>query len=217
MTNTKVVKTMTDSINGASMPPPASAEQMERIARIRERRAGQGTAATRRSAERTSATEPTGKRTTGKRRGRHVAGGSRILAAGLGATSMFGIVTVLGLDTPVSGAGTPAPTVPATQPVVAPPVAPPVQVVIHRIPASTVPAVTAASTDSPDAEPVPTEPAPVATTPPPVQLTANPVVKTVTVAAPSQPRSQASSAPAAAPAPAPAPAPTPSATTKGSG
>jgi hypothetical protein len=119
---------------------------------------------------------------------------------------MLGIVTVLGLDNPVNGADESiTPTVPAQPSPTAPTTiaAPPVQIVIHRVPASSVP-----GTDDVEAE---AAPLPAGTVPAgPVQLTANPVVQTVTVAAPSQSRSssQASSSPA--------PAPAPAATTSGS-
>jgi hypothetical protein len=138
-------------------------------------------------------TEPTIERAP---RRRHVAQRSRIVAAGLGATGMLGIVTLFGLQNPADGS---TPSAVATVPP-APPVAPPVQVVIHRIPASTVPGTPAV------------DPAAAAAAPQPVQLTARPVVRAVTPAAPSRSRSSSSSSPSAAPAPAPAPV----ATTSGS-
>lgn len=185
----------------------ANAEQLQRLANIRQRRAevagdrsanhgGQAVA---------GSAAPSNQRS--KRR-RHVAQGGRILAAGLGATTMFGIVTVLGLDNPVTGAGNAAPTTPVVQPVVpAPVVVPPrpIQIVIHRVPAVTnAPRIpeSALLTASPKQ---PAE-APVSGAPAPVQLTANPVVQTITVAAPARPQSPAS----------PAPAPAPAATTSGS-
>lgn len=208
---------MTDQTNiDQPTAPSVSAEQMERIARVRQRRAvahdssaGNGDQAL------AGDVGPT--RRLGKlpRRRRHVAQGSRILAAGLGATTMFGIVTVLGLDNPVSGAEKTGQTVPATQPTAPVPVvapAPPIQIVIHRVPASVDPQA-APEPARPVTAPVPTVEAPAP--PSPVQLTANPVVQTITVSAPARPRSQTSSAPA--PAPQQAPAPAPAATTSGSG
>jgi hypothetical protein len=137
--------------------------------------------------------EPTVTPTT-RRRG-HVAQRSRIVAAGLGATGMLGIVTLLGLDNPTTGNGSTAPAAPVT------PSAPaaPVQVVIHRIPATTV----AAATPAADAA-VPADPSALPVQP--VQLAARPVVRTVT-ASPSAPQPSAS----------PARAPAPVATTSGSG
>ena len=154
------------------------------------------------------------------KRRRHVAQGSRILAAGLGATTMFSIVAALGRDNPVSGAETSGPTIPVVQPlVVVPP--PPIHIVIHRVAAVT------AAPLLPESGPLPASPkqaaeALVSVVPAPVQLTAKPVVQTITVAAPVKPQSRASLAPAAQQAPAPAsapasaPAPAPAATTSGS-
>jgi hypothetical protein len=112
---------------------------------------------------------------------------------------MFGIVTLLGLNTPTTQADTPDPETPApstlpTARFVEPAVAPPVKVVIHRVEA------TVSSTD------------PVEVPAGPIELTANPVVRTVTVAAPAA--APASGGRAATAAPAPQPAPT--ATTSGS-
>jgi hypothetical protein len=122
---------------------------------------------------------------------------------------MLGIVTVFGLDSAATVADAPPPAQPVVQPLT-PVAARPVQVVIHRIPATTDPA-------APVVDAAGVDPAVVAeaVAPQPVQLTANPVVRTVTVAGPSQPRSSGSSAPATQAAPAVAPAP--AATTSGSG
>ncbi len=165
---------------------PASAAQLDRVAQIRARRG---------RAPSVAATP---------RRGRHAARGGRILAAGLGATGMLGIVTLLGLDSATTGADAPSPAQPTTQ-AMTPVAAPPVQVVIHRIPAASEPAVDGARVD-----PAPLADAVVA---PPVQLSARPMVRTVTVAGPAQPRPSGSSASATPTAPAPVPA----ATTSGSG
>ena len=102
---------------------------------------------------------------------------------------MLGIVTVFGLDSAATVADAPPPVQPVVQPLT-PVAAPPVQVVIHRIPATTDPAAPVVDAG--------VDPAVVAeaVAPQPVQLTANPVVRTVTVAGPSQPRSSGSSAPA---------------------
>lgn len=126
-----------------------------------------------------------------KRRRRHPAQGSRIVAAGLGAGTMFGIVTVLGMNNPISQAEAPEP--PAPQPAVAPPV----EVRVHMIPAaSTVPAAARAISVGAAS---------------PIELTANPVVRTITVAAPTQAQPQVGAAPSA-----PASQPAPVATTSGS-
>jgi hypothetical protein len=184
-----VVKTMTEP---TLSPPGPNDDQLDRIASLRSRRAGAAAAAGGAAAKRA------------RRRRRHVAQGSRIIAAGLGATTMFGIVTVLGLDNPVSGADeavTPvasvAPT--PTAPLQAAP--PPVQVVIHRVPATAVPTTTVVEATT-VSEAVPAAP---------VQLTANPVVQTITVAAPSQPQASSRASSSAS-----APAPAPAATTSGS-
>ncbi|HRB04733.1 MAG TPA: hypothetical protein PLP26_15275 [Ilumatobacteraceae bacterium] len=205
----------------------ANAEQLDRVAQIRARRAaahpaGAAIATQLAARDLNSAAEPTvaphvGSPSIAKapRRRRHVAQGSRIVAAGLGATGMFGIVTMFGLASATTGANASAPIQPVAQPV-APVVAPPVQVVIHRIPATTGP--TAPLDVVADGDPAGV---PGVVAPQPVQLTANPVVQTVTVAAPSAPRSSGTSTqagPAAqAPQPAPTPAPAPAATTSGSG
>jgi hypothetical protein len=190
--STKAATTMTESIPGHPAP---NAEQLDRVAALRARR------------QEAAAAAPGGASTgRSKRRRRHVAQGSRILAAGLGATTMFGIVTVLGLDNPASGADESITrTVPAAPAASSSTAVPQVQIVIHRVPASSVPSsgVVAAEAEGAAAlaESILTAP---------VQLTANPVVQTITVAAPGQPRSssQASSSPA--------PAPAPAATTSGS-
>ena len=135
------------------------------------------------------------------KRRRHAAQGSRIVAAGLGAGTMFGIVTVLGMNSLTSQAEAPTPEPQSSQTVVAPPV----EVRVHLIPASTAVA---------DRE-VPIEvgtPAQVDSTPArPIELTANPVVRTITVAAPAQARAVSQAAPSA-----PAPQAAPVATTSGS-
>jgi hypothetical protein len=203
----------------------ANAEQLDRVAQIRARRAaahaaGAAVVTQLAAPDMNSAAEPTGVPHVGSpsvakapRRRRHVAQGSRIVAAGLGATGMFGIVTMFGLGSATTGADASAPIPPVAQPV-APVVAPPVQVVIHRIPATTGPTAPLDVVAEGD-------PAGVAgvVAPQPVQLTANPVVQTVTVAGPSAPRSSGTSTQAgpAAQAPRAAPAPAPAATTSGSG
>jgi hypothetical protein len=189
---------MTESISSRRGP---NAAQLDRVAALRSRRSEAAAAPSRAAGADGASTRRS------KRRRRHVAQGSRILAAGLGATTMLGIVTVLGLDNPVNGADqsiTPTVPVPPTPTAPTSIAGPPVQIVIHRVPVSSVPG----NVVDAEAAPLPGETVPAG----PVQLTANPVVQTVTVAAPSQPRSssQASSAPA------PAPAPAPAATTSGS-
>jgi hypothetical protein len=180
--------------------------QRDRIARLQARR-GSATAGPDRP-------PPAGP--PSRRRRRHPAATSRVVAAGLGAATMFGIVTVLGLDHPFIGAEE-SPDPPSPPPVTTP-AAPPIQVVIHRIPATVAP-----TSPNPPAPPSTAEvrPDPTAATEP-IVLTATPVVRTVTVAGPrqasttgrsSRPTPQAGS-PASAPTPAPAP---PAATTSGSG
>ena len=175
-------------------------ERLERIARLRERRTKGGaadvTASDSSSIQLDSSTRSTPAATAPRRRRGHPARDSRIVAAGLGAGAMFGIVTLLGLNTPTTQADTtdpetPAPSTLPTARFVEPAVAPPVKVVIHRVEA------TVSSTD-------PVEP-PAG----PIELTANPVVRTVTVAAPASGGGRATTA-------APAPQPAPTATTSGS-
>jgi len=183
MTTTKAATTMTD---------PSQA-QLDRLAKLR------GRSPTAAAAPLLASRRP---------RRRHPAQSSRIVAAGLGAGTMLGIVTLLGLNNPVSQAEEPTP---ATQPAVASPVAPlapPVEVRVHMIPAASSAATPDQVPSSEAGEPVqagPESTAPAA----PIELTANPVVRTVTVAAPTQARPQA--APSAA-----APQPAPVATTSGS-
>jgi hypothetical protein len=112
---------------------------------------------------------------------------------------MLGIVGVLGLDHPFTSDEQPVPA-PVT-PTAMSPVPPPIQVVVHRIPASTVvpsepiPEIAETTlTETPTSAPVEA-----VVSAAPIVLTANPVVQTVTVAAPSQ-----------------ASAPAPAATTHGS-
>ena len=189
---------------------PASAAQLDRVAQIRARRdAACGTATTAAMPLVTPQVNPPAEPTVkAQRRRRHSAQGSRIVAAGLGAAGMLGIVTMFGLDSAATVADAQPPAQPPAQPVTLVAAPQPVQVVIHRIPATTDPT-------APVLDAAGVDPAVVAdvVAPQPVQLTANPVVRTVTEAGNSQPRSSGSSAPAAQVAPAPAPA----ATTSGSG
>ncbi|MFT7394475.1 MAG: hypothetical protein ACI83Y_002153 [Candidatus Azotimanducaceae bacterium] len=211
---------MTDQAS-VDLPAPApaassaNADQLQRLANIRRRRAEvAGDRSANHGGQAAAGPAAPGKQRSKRRR--HVAQGGRILAAGLGATTMFGIVTVLGLDNPVSGAETSTPTTPVVQPVAPAPVVvppPPIQIVIHRVPAVTNLPVGAESARL-TASPKQAAEAPVSAAPAAVQLTANPVVQTITVAAPAQSQSQASQAPASQQAPAPAPAP--AATTNGS-
>lgn len=189
---------------------PTSAQQ-ERIAQLRARR-GQTSELPAPTGPAVAPSEPASPR---RRRTRHVAQGSRVAAVGLGAVTMLGIVTVLGLDHPFVGAGDPTPPPP---PDTISPVSPPIQVVVHRIPA-TAPAATPAieaATNPPDS--AGTEVPSTSEAPSPIVLTANPVVQTVTVTGP--PRSAPTRATSSSPAPAPqasAPsAPAPAATTSGS-
>ena len=152
-------------------------------------------------------------------RRRHAARDSRIVAAGLGAGAMFGIVTLLGLDysaTQADSADTVTPlasTVPGS-PAVQPAVAPPVKVVIHRVDPTAETGKSQAKDQTKNRAAKRAKKRDAATQPVveagPIELTANPVVRTVTVAAPAA--TSASTATAAAPAPQPAPA----ATTSGS-
>ncbi len=126
-------------------------------------------------------------------RRRHAARGSRIASAGLGVTTMLGLVASMGVANAVaddaastSAATTPLPTA-ATSP---------------TIPGSTAPTATL----PPATEATTPTPAPVTTDLAPVTLTARPEVRVVT------PAPAAAAAPTAA-----APAPAPAATTRGSG
>ncbi|MGI9644518.1 MAG: hypothetical protein ACR2O6_04330, partial [Ilumatobacteraceae bacterium] len=137
-------------------------------------------------------TPPAGPVTTppaGRRR--HPARRGRIAAAGIGASAMFGLLTILGLagrtsadDPPASG--TAPPDAPST----------PVKIVIHRG-GPALPAAAATPTvgmSDPDVAEASTAGEPAG----PIELTANPVIRTITVEAPA------------------APAPAPTATTSGS-
>ena len=181
-----------------------SDERLERIARLRERRT-RGSAADVTgpgpSSVQSDSTIPSDRASTPatsapRRRRGHPARDSRIVAAGLGAGAMFGVVTLLGLNTPTTQADTPDPETPApsglpTARLGEPAAAPPVRVVIHRVEP------TASSTD------------PVELPAGPIELTANPVVRTITVTAPATSGTRAATA-------APAPQPASTATTSGS-
>ena len=177
----------------------AAEEQLERIARLRQR-------------------QPASTQPASTRRRRHAARDSRIVAAGLGAGAMFGIITLLGLDYSATQSDTAdaaepltplASTVPAGA-VAQPVVAPSVKVVIHRVD----PTADTSKDRTSNRAAKRSKKHQAATRPEvqtgPIELTANPVVRTVTVAAPAT--SSASTATAAAPAPQPAPP----ATTSGS-
>ncbi len=161
-TTTRVVTTMTDS--------GPSSEQLERIAQLRQRRAAQSRALSKK---------------------KHVAQGGRIIAVGLGATAMLGIVGVLGYGyTPSPDASTvsssPAPPAPRRQFV---------RVVVHRVSASTIAPIETVPVTSVETneQSIPEQSIPQQSIPEPIVLTANPVVQTVTVQAPApaQPSSQA--------------------------
>jgi hypothetical protein len=130
---------------------------------------------------------------TGRRRP-HKAAGARVAAAGLGMTTMFGLVAAMGYaeaSTGTTSAQAPTPIPASTAP-------PQVVVVMRRTPVT--------PTETVPAESVPAASAPV-TAPPsaPVQLTARPDVRVITPAptrSPSRPASPTAAAPAAAPAPA---------------
>lgn len=120
----------------------ASSAQFDRIAQLRAKRAQTAPLPHARSTR--GSTAPTaagpGSSRRRRRRRRHVARGSRIVAAGLGVTTMFGIVGVLGLDNPFVAAKE---SVPTLQPVAAlanltePPAAastPPVPIVLTANP-----------------------------------------------------------------------------------
>ena len=96
-----------------------------------------------------------------RRRARHAAAGSRLLAAGIGAGATFGLMSLIGSATASSG----APTQPV-EPVIAP--VRPVQIVVHQVP------VAQATHSSARPDPAPA----------PVPLTAETVVRTVVVPAP---------------------------------
>ena len=130
---------------------------------------------------------------TGRRRP-HKAAGARVAAAGLGMTTMFGLVAAMGYaeaSANTTSAQAPAPVPASTAP-------PPVVVVVHRgpvapaesVPAESVPAASTPSTAPPSA---------------PVQLTARPDVRVITPA-PTRSASRSASPTAAAPGAAPAPA-----------
>lgn len=181
-----------------------SDERLERIARLRERRArgsaddvtGSGPSSIQSDSTIRSDRASTPATSAPRRRRGHPARDSRIVAAGLGAGAMFGIVTLLGLNTPTTQADTPDPETPApsslpTARLAEPAVAPQVRIVIHRVEP------TASSADPAE---LPARP---------IELTAKPVVRTVTVAAPASSGTRAATA-------APAPQPAPTATTSGS-
>lgn len=138
------------------MTDPQNQEQLERIARLQARRSSTNGA----SQPFDRAPGPTNRNNPR----RHPALGSRIAAAGLGATSMFAIVGILGLrDRSAADAVN-------TQPITAPEaVERPITIVVHHIPAPTTP------TSNQDTPPASTAPAS------PIELTANTVVRTVTV------------------------------------
>lgn len=155
--------------------------QLDRVAQLRARRSQTAPSVTPLDTASVAPNETaTAPPTVKRRRKRHVARGGRIVAAGLGATTLLGIVGVLGLDN--TAATNETKTGEAT-PVVQHPAPPPIQVVVHRIPATrtTAPSqpATTASGDA-DATPAPAVPAT------PIVLTAQPVVRTVTVDAPTQ-------------------------------
>lgn len=195
-----------------------SPAQRERIAQLRARR-GQTSDLPAPAGPAFAASEPASPR---RRRKRHPAQGSRVAAAGVGAVTMLGIVTVLGLDHPFVGAGDTSPSPPADPAPAGSPAIPRIQVVIHRTPAANpagTPADEVTTTVSPDTPSEAAPPTPEA--PGPIVLTANPVVQTVTVtgpprAAPTRASSSSPTPQASAPAPAPAPPPAPAATTSGS-
>lgn len=183
---------MTDP--GAISPTPT---QLDRIATLRAQRGGAvppedpPPSSDPTSQMQVTAALPTARRRT-RRPTRHAARRSRIIAAGLGASTMFGIVGLLALDHSLTSAdgssGVPA----------AAPAPPPIRVVVHRIPAPVAagPDVAGPAGSTNSSTPFPSEPQ---GTSEPIVLTANPVVRNVTVAAP-----------------APASAPVPTATTGGS-
>ena len=193
-----------------------SDERLERIARLRERRtrgsaadvtgSGPSSIQSDSTVQSDSTIRSDGASTPAtsapRRRRGHPARDSRIVAAGLGAAAMFGIVTLLGLNTPTTKAdipdqGTSPSSGLAAARLAEPAVAPPVKVVIHRVEPTTNLTDTTAATADP------------ALRTGPIELTANPVVRTVTVAAPATSGTRAVAA-------APAPQPAPTATTSGS-
>lgn len=186
-------------------PDPAAGELADRVERLRRRRAVAAAPArapgalpapdvsTRRD-EAVTPLGPAGPVAAAPTRRRHRAAGSRVVAAGLGATTMFGIISLLGLD----DASGEQPSAPVPQSATQPVATSPVQVVIHRVPAPPDDAaISATSATSSSASAAPVERA--AQVPDgPIELTANPVVRTVTVQAPTA----APQAAAAQPAPA---------------
>ena len=139
-----------------------TAEQLERIARLQQRREPADP----------SPAPPSGSAT-----------GGRLAAAGIGVGALFGMVAFLGFDAPTYGTSADdslAIVAPSAPPEIAPS---PIRIVIHRVPATTTaPPVTQAPPPvALDAAPLTTAPS---TTAAPVELTATPIVETITVAAP---------------------------------
>lgn len=150
-----------------------SPEQLARIEQIMQRRS----AGRQRSAELPPPppTSPAPTARGARPRRRHHALGSRIVAAGLGATTMFGILTALGRATPASSTDTQVPHGPAPAPQ-------PIRIVIHRVPTTVA--------DQPAVAPAIDQVEAVAPTAPgaPIELTAEPVVRTITVESAPAPR-----------------------------
>jgi hypothetical protein len=128
------------------------------------------------------------RRPPARHRRRHAAKGARIAAAGLGVSTMFGLVASMGIANAFTAEAT----------AVAPPATTP-----------------AALTPTGPATPASTAPTPAATTPPTVAETTAPSTSLAPVTLTARPEVRVITAPAAA-TPAPAPAPTPAATTSGS-
>ena len=161
-----------------------SLDQVERLTQLRQRRS---------PTPRPDAAGAIGATPARRRRARPALHG-RIVAAGLGAGTMFGLVALFGFASSAAGdVSAPAPAESAAGAVVPPPL----KIVIHR------PAVTSPASSLPAAT-MPVEPpstsAEVAADP--IVLTAEPVVRTVTVTVPG--RSAGATATAQSPAPSPA-------------
>ena len=143
-----------------------TAEQLERLARLRQRRAPSDPAPS----------TPSGNAT-----------GGRLAAAGIGVGALVGLVGFLGFDASTSGPSIVDPVAvvaPSPPPDIAPAPAPaPIRIVIHRVPATTValPVTQVPVTGALDTAPGPPAPS---TTAAPVELIATPIVETITVAAP---------------------------------
>lgn len=152
-------------------PRPISSTQAERIAHLQARRARSGNHIARSTtvgaepADAAMTTSAMTANTRNRRRRRHPALGSRIAAAGLGATSMLAIVGLLGLR---DRQAITTDSTPVTEPQV---IERPIQVVVHHIPATTLAPL------QPTSSTTPTPAAPTG----PIELTANTVVRTVTV------------------------------------